>query len=134
MTLRTNRTFGVTAALEPIQRRNLTALRNSEVYDDLLDVMEMVCIEQETELINTDPADESAVLARHKMAKAAWQIFTGVQEKILSESQQHMRTVDKTPPIPPRTVQEQWMDATLDPTIPEPESTNGLRNFERWPT
>ena len=83
---RNERTFGVTAELRPLQRRNLLNLRNSEVYPDLLDVMEMVCIETESALINTDAADEAAVLANHKMTKAAWQIFIHMQEKIDTEA------------------------------------------------
>ena len=83
---RTERTFGVTAELKPIQRRNLLNLRNSEVYPDLLDVMEMVCIETESALINTDPANKSAVLENHKMAKAAWLVFIHMHEKISYES------------------------------------------------
>ena len=47
------------------------------------------CASAKTEhkLINTDPADEKAVLANHRMAKAAWQIFTHMQDKLNSESQ-----------------------------------------------
>lgn len=129
MTLRTERTFGVTAGLKPTQRRNLTMLKDSELYPDLLDVMEMVCIEVESKLINTDAADESAVLANHKMAKAAWQMFVHMQEKIAQESQLYLRSVAREPIIPQLTRQERWKESTLNPTIPEPadeEDANGL--------
>ena len=119
--IRTERSFGVTAELKSAQRRNLLAFRNSEVYPDVLDVMEMVCIETETSLINTDPADEKAVLANHKMAKAAWQIFTHMQEKIESESQLYLRSVARQPPVPELTRQEQWQENILNPTRPAPE-------------
>jgi hypothetical protein len=119
--LRTERTFGVTAELKPIQRRNLLSLRNSEVYPDLLDVLEMVCIETESRLINTDAADESAVLANHKMAKAAWQLFTHMQEKIDEEAKLFLSSQAKQPPIPQLTEREQFMENLLDPTRPAPE-------------
>ena len=126
--LRTERSFGVTAELRPIQRRNLLSLRNSEVYPDLLDVMEMVCIETETKLINTDAADESAVLANHKMAKAAWQIFTHMQEKIDDEVKRYLSSQAKQPPIPELTEQERLMENILDPTrsMPEPDDYVGV--------
>lgn len=119
--LRTERTFGVTAELKPIQRRNLLAFINSEVYPDVLDVIEMVCIETETNLINTDPADTNAVLANHRMAKAAWQMFTHMQEKIEAESQLYLRSVAKQPPVPELTREEQWQENVLNPTRPAPE-------------
>jgi hypothetical protein len=119
--LRTDRSFGVTAELKPIQRRNLLSLRNSEVYPDLLDVMEMVCIETETKLINTDAADEPAVLANHKMAKAAWQLFIHMQEKIDTEVKLYLQSQAKQPPVPELTPREQWIENVLDPTRPAPE-------------
>ena len=79
--IRSERSFGVTANLTAQQRRNLMAIRNTEEWQTVLDVMEMCCIEVETRLINTKPEDETEVLANHKMAKAAWQIFTHLQEK-----------------------------------------------------
>jgi hypothetical protein len=125
--IRTERSFGVTGTLKPTQRRNLLALMNSEVYPDLLDVMEMVCIETETNLINTAPADEAAVLANHKMAKAAWQLFTHMQEKIASEANLYLRSIDKQPPVPELTPRERLIENILDPTRPPPEEE------EEWP-
>lgn len=119
--LRNERTFGVTAELKPVQRRNLLNLRNSEVYPDLLDVLEMVCIETESTLINTDAADEAAVLANHKMTKAAWQIFIHMQEKIDTEAKLFLASQAKQPPIPELTPREQWQENLLDPTRPAPE-------------
>lgn len=118
--LRTERTFGVTAELKPRQRQNLLAFRNSEVYEDVLDVMEMVCIETESALINTDPAEEAAVLANHRMAKAAWQLFVHMQEKIEKESKLYLASVAKQPPVPELTPKEQWIENVLDPTRPAP--------------
>jgi hypothetical protein len=120
-TIRTERSFGVTSELRPIQRRNLLAFRNSEVYPDVLDVLEMVCIETETNLINTDAADEKSVLANHRMAKAAWQMFTHMQEKIQSESDAYLRSVTPKPPVPELTPQEQMVENILDPTRPAPD-------------
>ena len=124
--IRTERTFGVTSELKPAQRMRLLALSNSEVYPDVLDVMEMVCIEEETKLINTDPADEAAVLANHKMAKAAWLIFTHLQEKITSEGRLYLRSIEKKPPVPALTAQEQLIENILDPTHPMPEEDEPL--------
>ena len=119
--IRTERTFGVTAELKPVQRRNLHNLEHSEIYPDLLDVLEMVCIEKETTLINTDPADEAAVLANHRMAKAAWQIFTHMQEKIHFEAQAFLASVAKPTPVPALTPEEMRIENLLDPTKPLPE-------------
>jgi hypothetical protein len=118
--IRTERRFGVTAQLEPHQRRNLNALRNSEVWDDLLDVMEQTCIEVETELLNTSVAEKAAVLARHQSAQNAWKIFTHFQEKILLESSLYLESVAKKPPVPELTPEEQFIENTLDPLQPLP--------------
>jgi len=118
--IRTERSFGVTSTLRPIQRRNLMAFRNSEVYPDVLDVIEMVCIETESVLINTDAANESEVLANHKMAKAAWQMFVHLQEKIDEEIKSYLQSVAKQPPVPPLTYGEQMIENLLDPTKPLP--------------
>lgn len=119
--IRTERSFGVTGELRPVQRAHLLAFVNSEVYPDVLDVMEMVCIEMETKLINTEPEDEAAVLANHRMAKAAWQIFTHMQTKISTEASTHLQTVTKRPPVPALTPQEQLIENILDPTKPPPD-------------
>lgn len=118
--MRTERSFGVTASLRPQQRMHLLAFRNSEVYPDVLDVIEMVCIETETVLINTDPANETEVLANHKMAKAAWQMFVHLQEKIDSEANLYLQSVAKKPPIPALTYEEQVIENILDVTRPLP--------------
>jgi hypothetical protein len=114
--LRSERSFGVTSELKPTQRRNLLNLQRSEVYPDLLDVLEMCCIETETRLINTDAADEAAVLANHKMAKAAWQIFTHMQEKIDSETKLYLASVAPKPPVPEMSEEEKRIENILDPT------------------
>ena len=118
--LRTERRFGVTSHLEPIQRRNLLSLRESEGWPDLLDVMEMCCIEIETDLINTPADDEAAVVANHKMAKAAWKIFTHLQAKVDEEISQYLASVAPKPLVPELTAQEQWVESVLDPTKPQP--------------
>jgi hypothetical protein len=80
--VRTERRFGVTAQLDAAARNRLFSLRVHAGWDDLLDVMEMVCIEQESSLINTDVDKESAIIAHHRMTKAAWQMFIHFQERI----------------------------------------------------
>jgi hypothetical protein len=119
--VRTERSFGVTGQLTPEQRRDLAGIRASDAWPSLLDVMEMCCIEIETKLLNTDAADSDAVLANHKMAKAAWLIFTHLQEKVDSEISLYMASIAKQPPIPPMTYEEQETENILDPTRPLPE-------------
>lgn len=119
--LRTERTFGVTSELKPAQRMRLTAFLNSEVYPDVLDVMEMVCIEQESKLINTEAEEESAVLANHKLTKAAWQMFVHVQQKIADEAALYLRSVQKQPPVPQLTDRERFEENLLNPTLAGPE-------------
>ena len=114
--IRTERSFGVTAELKTAQRVRLTALLHSDVYEDVLDVMEMVCIELETKLINTDPADRAAVLANHQMAKSSWLIFTHLQEKIAAEAAIHLQSTQGKPPVPALSAHEQLIENILDPT------------------
>ena len=118
--VRTERTFGVTGELKPLQRQHLLAFINSEVYPDVLDVMEMVCIEMETALINASPEDETAVLALHKKAQAAWQIFIHMQKKIVDEAKRHIQATAKEAPQPKMNPFEQMVENILDPTRPGP--------------
>lgn len=120
--LRTERSFGVTAELKPVQRLRLLGFQRSDVYPDLLDVLEMVCIEHESRLINTDAEDEAAVLANHKMAKAAWQVFVHMQEKIDTEAKLYLASVATKPPVPELTETEQFIENLIDPLKPPPES------------
>lgn len=121
--IRTERTFGVTSQLRPAQRMRLLAFLNSEVYPDVLDVMEMVCIELESKLINTEAEQEAAVLANHKMTKAAWLVFVHLQQKIADESALYLRSVAKKPPLPELTEQERYIENLLNPTRPAPEES-----------
>lgn len=123
--IRTERRFGVTATLNPSQVRNLFALRNSETYPDLLDVMEQCCIEVETVLINTDADREAEVLANHKMSKAAWMIFTHIQEKLNDIVNSYMASVAKPVTIPAMTEEEMERENILNPTIFMPQTDDG---------
>jgi hypothetical protein len=118
--IRSERRFGVTAELTPLQRRNLFQIRSSEVWPDLLDVMEMCCIEIETQLINTAAEREAEVLANHKMAKAAWQIFTHLQEKVDKEISLYVNSNAATATLPLLTAEEQLVENILDPTRQAP--------------
>lgn len=113
--IRTERRFGVTAELKPVQKMRLATLYHSEVWPDALDVMEQCCIEIETDLINTPADEESAVVANHKMAKAAWKIFTHFQEKIKTETLLYLESVTPKPPVPELSAREQWIENVLDP-------------------
>jgi hypothetical protein len=118
--IRTERRFGVTSQLLPQQRRNLMTVRNGPEWPDVLDVMEMVCIEMESKLINTDAEQELEVLANHKMAKAAWQIFIHLQDKIDSEISLYLASITRQPPVPTMTDHERLVENILDPTRPLP--------------
>jgi hypothetical protein len=119
--IRTERRFGVTSQLSAQQRRNLMNVRNSAEWQDILDVMEMCCIEIETVLINTSTDKEAEVLANHKMAKAAWLIFTHLQEKIDTEISIYLASTTQQPLVPEMTFAEQEQENILDPTRPRPE-------------
>lgn len=124
---RTERSFGVTSQLQPHQRMHLWATRESDAWPDILDVLEMCCIEIETVLINTPAEDEAAVLANHKLAKAAWIIFTQFQQKIDTEISQHLHAIQRQPPVPELTPHEQFVEHTLDPTKePPPDDYMGF--------
>lgn len=127
--VRTGRTFGVTAELKPTQRRNLFNLLHSEIWPDLCDVLEMVCIETETALINTDPAERIKVLENHKMAKAAWQLFEHMQNRIFLESQTYEMSVAKKPLIPQMTEEELRIQSILDATVPNPAEYGGTQEM-----
>jgi len=125
-TIRTERTFGVTAALSPVQRRNLHNLLHSEIWPDLCDVLEMVCIETETVLINTDPADRSKVLENHKMAKASWQIFEHMQTRVHEEAARFLASVAPEPLVPRLTPEEMAADHLLSAILPPPDEHDGI--------
>jgi hypothetical protein len=113
--IRTERRFGVTARLDHEDRRALFVLRQHDGWPVLLDVMEMVCIELETELINTAPENEAAILAKHKMSKAAWQVFTHLQEKIEEEVSRFTSGTVARPPEPLLTDEERETENILNP-------------------
>lgn len=130
-TIRTERRFGVTSQLTQEQRKGIMQMRNSREWDSILDVMEMCCIEQETRLINTDPEQELEVLANHKMAKAAWQIFTHLQEKIDVEISLYLGSITNQTPARALTPEEQERENILDPTRPRPaEYAENEENYQ----
>jgi hypothetical protein len=114
--IRTERRFGVTALPSPASVRNLFVLRQSETWPDVLDVLEQCCIEIETKLINTEAEDEAAVLANHKMSKAAWMIFTHMQEKIDLTVSSYLASVATQPVEPALSLEEMERENILNPT------------------
>jgi hypothetical protein len=120
--IRTERRFGVTAELTPLQRRNLLTMRSMPEWQDVLDVMEMVCIEIEGDLINTSTEKEAEVLAKHKMTKAAWLVFTHLQQKMEIEISLYLESIARKPPVPEMTWAEQEIENILDPTRPQPSA------------
>jgi len=123
-TVRTERRFGVTADLSPNALQNLYALRVSGAWEDLLDVLEQCCIEVETVLINTDAEDEPKVLANHKMSKAAWMIFTHMQNKVNDATVRYMNATIPLPVQPQLSAEELERENILNPTVLLPETDN----------
>jgi hypothetical protein len=119
--IRTERRFGVTSQLTHEARRNLYVIRNQEGWPDVLDVMEMCCIELETKLINTEPSQKEDVLANHQTAKTAWLIFTHLQEKLDEQISLYLASVARKPLVPEMTPAEQEIENILDPTRPPPD-------------
>ena len=126
--IRTERRFGVTAELKPVQRMRLASLFNSEVWPDALDVLEQCCIEIETDLINTPVGERQSVLGHHQLAQAAWRMFTHFQEKIKTETFLYMESVAPKTPVPELTSEEKWAENVLDPlkTPPTEEDYMGI--------
>jgi hypothetical protein len=83
-------TAGLRSVLTASQRAELYRLAESPGYQVLLDVMEMACVEQDTQLVNADPADPASVLAKHRMSKAFWQIFVAIQKKVEYEKGEYL--------------------------------------------
>jgi hypothetical protein len=120
--IRTERRFGVTAELSASAVANLFVLRNSQTWDDMLDVLEQCCIEVETLLINTPAEDEKAVLANHKMSKAAWMVFTHMQEKVDYSVALYLSRATKEPVVPPLTDEERERENILNPLNSPPDA------------
>jgi hypothetical protein len=83
--IRNERTHGLKATLPPQQRVALLAIREMPGYEALLDLIEMCCIEQEGNLVNTPVDQPSSILAEHQFSKAFWQVFTALQRKVEQE-------------------------------------------------
>jgi hypothetical protein len=114
---RTERRFGVTAKQTPNAIARLYALRLSETWEDLLDVMEQVCIEIESTLINTDADCEAEVLANHKMSKAAWQLFVHMQRKVDECLSTYLASVATQPEGVIFSAEERERENILNPTV-----------------
>lgn len=89
--VRTERSYGMQGHLDAGQRASLLQVRNMPGYEVLLDLIEKLCIEQETKLINTETTAERDIIAEHRMAKAFWQIFAGLQKQVNREINLHMQ-------------------------------------------
>jgi len=113
--IRTERRYGVTSQLDVQERRALFTLRQHDGWPVLLDVIEMVCIEIETDLINTPAEQELAILAKHKMSKAAWQVFTHLQEKVEDEVSRFVSGNATKPPEPLLSDEERETENILNP-------------------
>lgn len=116
--IRTERRFGVTAKSSVNATARLYALYGTETWQDLLDVMEQVCIEIETDLINTAASDEAAVLANYRMSKAAWMVFTHMQQKVIECFNAYLSKVTPQPIGPIFTDEERERENILNPLTP----------------
>jgi hypothetical protein len=67
------------------ERRALYQMVQQFGYNVLLDLMHDLCEEEDTRLINTEPANKEEVLAAHVMAKSRWNFFVDVQGKVEQE-------------------------------------------------
>jgi hypothetical protein len=93
LTTRTQRTLSVRdRAFSPEKLQRIARLALDPGYEDLLDIMEMACIEQETALINTPVEQMDRVLGEHCLAKAAWQFFTYIQKQVQNAYTQRTAT------------------------------------------
>jgi|GEM_PF-2970961 len=88
--MRQPNTAGLRSKLTKMQQGHLYQLSEQPGYQVLLDVIEMACVEQDTKLINTDPAEPETVLAEHRMSKAFWQIFVAIQKKVEYEREEFL--------------------------------------------
>jgi hypothetical protein len=122
--IRSERRFGVTATISPVAARNLFVLLNSETWNDLLDVMEQCCIEVETRLINTDADREAEVLANHKMSKAAWMLFTHMQQKIEDTAKTYLSGIAAEPVNVAMTDEEMERENIINPIRFAPQPTD----------
>lgn len=114
---RTERRVGVTTQVTASASRNLYAIVHSETWPDLLDVLERCCIEIETELINTDPADRIRVLEYHKLCKAAWVMFDRMQTKVIEAGNAYFSATSLQPDPPQMTEEEMERENILNPTF-----------------
>jgi hypothetical protein len=83
-------TAGLRSKLSKMQQGHLYQLSEQPGYQVLLDVIEMACVEQDTKLINADPAQPETVLSEHRMSKAFWQIFVAIQKKVEYEREEFL--------------------------------------------
>ena len=73
---------------EPItdaDRLDLAEVRELPGYNVILAIHERSCEGFTTALVMTDPSDESAVLAAHKVTHTAWILYMSIQKQIETE-------------------------------------------------
>lgn len=80
------------------QKNDLLSLVKSPVWPTVLDLMECLCLEEETNLINVDAADEDRVLAFHKISKASWGHFVKFQKRVQQAVNEYLESVAAPPP------------------------------------
>lgn len=86
--IRTGRTLSATIPKLTEQDAHMLAqLRLSPSWPVLLDVLEKFCIEVDTQLVNIEVGNDSAIIAHHTKTQVAWQMFDFIQRHILAAAQ-----------------------------------------------
>ena len=80
---RTTRTLKVTELKISDEEKELLAqLYKDSRYEALLNVLERACIEIETAHFSVSMGDPEAILGGFAVAKAAWKLFTFIQQQV----------------------------------------------------
>jgi len=115
-------------------RSELEEVRNSSGYEVIRAIMERTCEGFVSALINTNPENSDAVLARHKLAHAAWKFYESFQlqvdaeiniNRIQREETQQLEAQLKNVlnPKMPDLSDPDTLNRLLDPTyVPQPDS------------
>lgn len=82
--------------LDSIQRAQLHVTVGEDGFKVIQKIFESELAKFHIRLLNTNPADEAAVLAAHKMEKAAAQFYQGVVNRINSELEIYRSTPKST--------------------------------------
>lgn len=109
--------------LSSADRAELEEVRNLPGYEILRAIMERTCEGFVSALVNTDPKDKEAVLARHMLAHAAWKHYESVQLQVDAEININRIQREETRQL------EAQIEKALNPKMPDlsdPDTLNRL--------